>query len=95
MNVDRAWCVAVESNIKNLKTSQLANELVCPGGDTMTGAKTIALCERLERERRAPSADKRLGDMRAISVRCARLLAPGLPAIKHGDVLYDERGLPG
>ena len=82
-------------NIKNAETCQLAGELARLTGDTMTGAITIALRERLERERRAQSADKRLRDMRAISARCARLLAPGPPAIKHGDVLYDERGLPG
>ena len=48
---------------------------------------------------RAPYAysalrEKRLRDMRAISERCARLLKPGPSVIEHGDVLYDDRGLP-
>ena len=81
-------------NIKNDETCQLAGELARLTGDTMTGAITIALRERLERERRVRSAEKRLEDMRAIAQRCSRLLAPGPSAIEHGDVLYDDRGLP-
>ena len=82
-------------NIKNDETCQLAGELARLTGDTTTGAITIALRERLERERRAHGAEeKRLRDMRAIAERCARLLESGPSAIKHGDVLYDDRGLP-
>lgn len=81
-------------NIKNDETCQLANELARLTGDTMTGAITIALRERLERERRVRGAEKRLEGMRAIAERCSRLLAPGPSAIRHGDVLYDDRGLP-
>lgn len=44
----------------------------------MMGLITVALGERLERERR----------------RCAGLLGPGPSAVEHGDLLYDERGLP-
>ena len=57
-------------------------------GETMTGAVTPALRERLERERR-------LRQMRAIAERCAKLLGPGPSAIEHGGTLYDERGRPG
>ena len=81
-------------NIKNDETCRLASELAHLTGDTMTGAITIALRERLERERRARSAEKRLRDMRGIAERCARLLGPGPSAIEHGEVLYDDRGLP-
>jgi hypothetical protein len=31
----------------------------------------------------------------AIGERCAQRLGPGPAAKDHGDVLYDERGLPG
>ena len=81
-------------NIKNDETCRLAGELARLTGDTMTGAITIALRERLERERRVRSAEERLRTMRAIAERCARLLGPGPSAVDHGDVLYDERGLP-
>lgn len=57
-------------------------------------AVTVALRERLQREKRARSAERRLREMRAIAERCAKLLGPGPSAVEHGDVLYDERGLP-
>ena len=81
-------------NIKNDETCQLAAELARLTGDTKTGAVTIALRERLERERHVRSAENRLQEMRAIAERCASLLGPGPSAIEHDDVLYDERGLP-
>ena len=60
----------------------------------MTGAITVALKERLEREQRERSVEARLRRMRAISERCAKLLREGGPPVDHGDLLYDERGLP-
>lgn len=86
--------IAMGLNIKNDETCQLAGELARLTGDTMTGAITVALRERLERERRARGAARRLREMRAIAERCARLLGPGPSAVEHGDVLYDDRGLP-
>ena len=82
-------------NIKNDETCRLASELARLTGETMTGAVTVALRERLVRERRVRGADRRLRDMRAIADRCASLLGPGPTAVEHGDLLYDERGLPG
>ena len=81
-------------NIKNDETCQLAAELAHLTGDSMTGAITIALRQRLERERRARGVEKRLQNMRGAAERCARLLGPGPSATEHGDVLYDDRGLP-
>ena len=81
-------------NIKNDETCRLAGELARLTGDTKTGAITIALRERLEREHRARGAARRLREMRAIAERCAGLLSPGPSAVEHGSVLYDERGLP-
>ena len=45
---------------------------------------------------RTPAGDaaRRLREIRVIAERCASRLAPGPPAVAHGDVLYDERGLP-
>ena len=85
---------AMSLNIKNDETCQLAGELARLTGETMTGAITIALRERLDREHRARSASQRLREMRVIADRCARLLKPGPSAIEHGDLLYDQRGLP-
>ena len=82
-------------NIKNERTCQLASELAQLTGDTMTGAITIALRERLEREKRERSADARVHRILAIGKRCASMLSDGPSAVEHGDFLYDERGLPG
>ena len=35
-----------------------------------------------------------VSDLHAIGLRCAALLRPGPSAADHGDLLYDERGLP-
>ena len=81
-------------NIKNDETCRLAAELADLTGETMTGAMTVALRERLERERRTRGADARVAELRAIGRRCAGLLRDGPAAAEHGDLLYDEHGLP-
>jgi len=81
-------------NIKNDETCRLASELANLTGETMTGAITVALQERLERELRSRSVEARLEAMRAIAQRCSKLLRPGPSAVEHGDFLYDEHGLP-
>ena len=81
-------------NIKNEETHYLARELAQLTGETMTGAITVALRERLERERRERSFEARIQKLRAIRKRCRSLLRDGPSAIEHGDFLYDENGLP-
>ena len=81
-------------NIKNEETCRLAGEMARLTGETMTGAITVALRERLEREKRERSLEARVQELRAIAERCAKLLGPGPSSVEHGDVLYDEWGLP-
>ena len=81
-------------NIKNEETRRLAGELAQLTGETMTGAITVALRERLQRERRARSVEFRIRQLRAIRERCRGLLKDGPSAVEHGDFLYDENGLP-
>ena len=81
-------------NIKNEETCRLARELSFLTGETMTGAITVALEERLERERRERSVEARVRELHDIGQRCALLLRDGPSAVEHGDLLYDERGLP-
>ncbi len=81
-------------NIKNQETCRLARELARLMGETMTGAITLALRERLEREQRRRDVDVRVEKLLAIGERCAERLAPGPSAADHGELLYDERGLP-
>ena len=48
--------------------------------------------ELVQRDR---SVETRIQRLRAIRKRCARLLKAGGPsAVEHGDLLYDENGLP-
>ena len=82
-------------NIKNEETCRLAAELARITGQSMTGAITSALRERLAREQRLRGVEVRAQKLLAIGERCARRLGRGPAAKDHGEVLYDERGLPG
>ena len=82
-------------NIKNEETCRLASELAYLTGETMTGAITVALRERLEREKRERSVEAKVRELHAIGQHCAAMLRNDWPsAVEHGDLLYDERGLP-
>ena len=81
-------------NIKNDATCLLARDLARLTGETMTGAITVALRERLAREKCGRDASARIEALLAIGRRCALSLAPGPSAVEHGDLLYDEQGLP-
>ena len=81
-------------NIKNDETCLLARDLARLTGETMTGAVTVALRERLAREKRRRDVDARIEELLVIGRRCAASLGPGPSAAEHGDLLYDDRGLP-
>ncbi|MXY12273.1 MAG: protein transcription factor [Acidimicrobiaceae bacterium] len=81
-------------NIKNEETCQLADELAQLTGDTMTGAITVALRERLQRERNQRSAQATVQRLLAIGEHCAAMMGDGPSAVEHGDLLYDDQGLP-
>ena len=80
-------------NIKNPEAFRLAHELSDLTGDTVTGAVTTSLRERLERLR----AEQREGLGAALLV-IGRDTAKRLPeSMRQGDldeVLFDEDGLP-
>ena len=81
-------------NIKNEETCLLARNLSRLTGETMTRAITVALRERLAREKRRRDADEGIEELLAIGRRCAESLGPRPSAVEHGDLLYDDRGLP-
>ena len=83
----------VSLNIKNEETHRLAQELARLTGESMTAAVTEALRERLERVRRERAgglADRLL----AIGKDCAARLKEPFRSVDHGELLYDEHGLP-
>ncbi len=80
-------------NIKNPETHQLVQELASLTGETQTMAVTIAVRERLDRVRHlreASLADRIL----AIGRDTAPRLREPFRTVDHGDLLYDEHGLP-
>jgi len=80
-------------NIKNRKTLELARKLARITGENMTAAVTDALQDRLERLQSSQScglADRLL----KIGKDCAARLRDPFRTAEHGDLLYDEKGLP-
>lgn len=80
-------------NIKNKETHKLANQLARLTGENMTEAVTKAVRERLDRvrgQRGAGLADR----LTKIGKDCAAHLKEPFRSAAHGDLLYDEKGLP-
>jgi antitoxin VapB len=85
------WNVSL--NIKNEEAHHLVQELAALTGESQTAAVTIAVRERLERIRHlreAGLADRLL----AIGADTAGRLVEPYRTADHGDLLYDENGLP-
>jgi antitoxin VapB len=80
-------------NIKNDETQRLAHELAKLTGESMTMAVTEAVRERLDRVRgqRGESLSERL---LKIGQDCAERLKEPYRSKDHGELLYDEKGLP-
>ena len=80
-------------NIKNQEAHRLASQLAKATGETMTEAVTKAVRERLERVRgqRGSGLAERL---LRIGKDCAPRLKEPFRSRAHGDLLYDEKGLP-
>jgi antitoxin VapB len=76
-------------NIKNEETHRLAQELATLTGENMTTAVTEAVRERLNRVKSKRTSAR----IMKISRECAARLQ-GKPLPDHGELLYDERGLP-
>jgi antitoxin VapB len=80
-------------NIKSEEAHRLIRELAAVTGESQTAAVTEAVRERLDRLRRADTgtlADRLL----AIGADCAARLTEPYRSTDHGDLLYDERGMP-
>lgn len=80
-------------NIKNEEAHRLAQELARVTGESMTAAVTTALRERLARVREK-DGDGLLERLRAIVDDCAPRWKEPVRSIDHGDLLYDDKGLP-
>ena len=80
-------------NIKNDEAYKLAHELSELTGESLTAAVTEAVRERLDRVR--SSRGEGLADrLLRIGKDCSTHLKGPFRSAEHGDILYDERGLP-
>lgn len=80
-------------NIKNDETHRLVQELASLTGESLTMAVTEAVRERLERVRREKGGGL-AARLMAIGQDCAPRLKEPYASVDHGDLLYDENGLP-
>lgn len=81
-------------NIKNVETYRLIRELADLTGESMTGAVTEAVRERLDRLRRAEDDAGMAERILAIAADMRARLPDDFFDVEHGDLLYDEDGLP-
>ena len=80
-------------NIKNQEACRLTKELAELTGESLTTAVTQAVRERLDRVRRERNGD--LAErLLMIGRDCAAHLKAPYQTLDHGEMLYDERGLP-
>jgi antitoxin VapB len=77
-------------NIKNEETHRLARQLAEATGESMATAVTEAVRERLDRVKRKGMAER----IMKIARECAPRWKEPYKSIEHGDLLYDEKGLP-
>lgn len=84
-------------NIKSADAESLAREVAALTGETLTAAVATSLRQRLQRLR----AEHGVGDTAARAERVLALGADIAPRLvepwvsqDHGDLLYDDRGLP-
>jgi antitoxin VapB len=81
-------------SIKDDQTDELARRLAGLTGETITTAVKEALRERLEREGRRRGKAGQAGRLLKIGQRCAAHMPEPAHSFDHGDILYDEQGLP-
>ena len=82
-------------NIKNPEAHTLAARVAEKTGETLTEAVTTALRERLARlEQTADFDEARYQKLKALVEDSRELWSDALLSVDHGELLYDERGLP-
>ena len=87
--------VEMSLNVKNPEAHALAARLAQKTGETLTEAVTAALRERLARLERKPDFDEALYQhLKAIAADARKHMKEPWLSMEHGDLLYDERGLP-
>ncbi len=83
-------------NIKSEEAEELARSLAQATGESLTGAITVALRERLARVRdlAGEQVARRASGLRAIAADAGPRWKPEYRHVDHADMLYDDDGLP-
>jgi antitoxin VapB len=82
-------------NIKNKDAHELAQQLARLTGESLTEAVTEAVRERLHRVQDKDKLAAKLSDrLLEIGRDCSTRLKEPFRSADHGDLLYDEKGLP-
>jgi len=90
----RMWVIAMSLNIKNKEAYDLASELAWLTGRSMTAVVLDALRQQREQVQRQQQKQARAQELMTIAQRCAAHIQQPVTALEHGDMLYDDRGLP-
>jgi antitoxin VapB len=83
-------------NIKSEEAEELARSQAHATGESLTGAITVALRERLARvrDRGGEQVTRRADRLRAIGADAGPRWKPEYRHVDHADMLYDDAGLP-
>lgn len=80
-------------NIKNEETHRLAKELATLTGESMSQAVTVAIKQRLDAVR-GSSSEQIAVKLLEMGADCARRWKEPWASREHGEILYDDLGLP-
>ncbi|MFN8488241.1 MAG: type II toxin-antitoxin system VapB family antitoxin [Caldilineaceae bacterium] len=81
-------------NIKSKEAYDLASELAQLTGQSMTAVVLDALRRQRKQLQVQQKAETKVNELRAIAKRCALHIHKPVNALEHGDMLYDENGMP-
>lgn len=81
-------------NIKQPRAHELAAQLAKLTGETLTTAVVRSLEERLEREEQKRRKKRTTGEIMEFVKRFSAGMPRDFKSTDHGDLLYDENGLP-
>ncbi|MBX3052093.1 MAG: type II toxin-antitoxin system VapB family antitoxin [Caldilineaceae bacterium] len=81
-------------NIKNKEVYTLASDLAKLTGQSMTSVVLDALRIQKKRLSRQDNTETRVQELMSIAARCAKHIRQPVSAVEHGDMLYDENGMP-
>lgn len=88
--------IYMSMNIKNAEAENLVRELAAETGESLTRAMMVAVRERLDRVRNQEDATtaERIEALHRLSADAAPRWVEPYRGTDHGDLLYDDEGLP-